>query len=166
MLSISINTVVAGLVRQHLQNQGREAEAMHFHFLLLLGIGDYQVHQDLHLLYHQKPHAGTLSVFSAVKQKYTPLRFMSGTDFKHEISHDSCWRDIQVFSKTYFAMAEEVNNFLGSTGRDHIAPNQMTSNVFLNLPHTHMYEWVPAQVSLDPNDSTRYRRKIELPKVC
>src|SRR5690606_30078560 len=98
--------------------EGRENEALHFNFSLDLSIYSpirVSVRKGLHLLYYKKPHSATVSVFSAVVD--SPFDGIEKVEeWEHEISHDSCWREITTINNLYFQMAERINNKLLAAG--------------------------------------------------
>jgi hypothetical protein len=115
MLNIRLDSVVNQIVRQELVESNREplpdgAEcvALHMNFDCRLSYytAEYTYYQSrgLHLLYHATPGYSYITVFSGVTD--SPFdKIDKVTEWKHECTHDSCWRDIGVFSHIYFDMA-------------------------------------------------------------
>lgn len=167
MLSMRIETMVGGLVRQLLKG-GREGEVLHFHFDLSMGYhahvnngGDsYTARRGLHLLYWLPPERSYITVFSAVT--LSPfVKVGDVKEWKHECTHDTCWRDIGVFAQVYFDMAKEINALLVADGHPEVAPAAMSehnsSPIFGDF-----FEWLPAKVVTDPTDDRNYRKLITL----
>lgn len=163
--SITISILVNALVRQELQGKGREKEALHFHFDMGMAHytnnKTYSQRRGLHLLYHLNPKGTYISVFSAV----TPSCFTGIHEVEkwtHEVTHDCCWaNDIKGISGTYFDMAEKINAALKRDNLPEVAPAHMSEhNGFLvGAP---VFEWVPVEVTKDPEDDNRYRRLIKV----
>ena len=164
MLEMRVSHVVEQVVRQFLlpTDGGRESEAIHFQFDIDLSYwgkkAEYEFNEraGLHLLYHRKPECAAVSVFSGLTE--SPFdRMKEVKKWKHETSHDSCWRDINVFSQLYFGMADRINAKLEKK----VAPCEMRQ--FNNFAMFNgLFQWVPCEVSYDPDDPHRYRRKIVL----
>ena len=169
MLNIRVQTMVAALVRQLLVDTGgKDGEALHLQ--LDLGMGyykndpmgarSYRARYGLHLLFHRKPGSGYVDTFSAI----TDSLFVKHTEiaqWTHETSHDTCWRDIQVFSQLYFRMAVEINSAMSKDGFPEVAPAEMTEHNSFALFES-MWRWLPAEVSYDSTDPHHYRRIITL----
>lgn len=164
MFSMKIESVVAALVKQELIGKGRDDQALHFDFDLHLTHYDkddsFSRRHGLHLLYHLNSGATYVSVFSAVTERfYTKVHEVK--NWKHEVSHDSCWRDIQVFSKLYFEMAKQINEDLVNHGRAVVAPKDMHQHNCFEL-FGQAYNWVNVKVTRDSTDNYGYRRLIEV----
>lgn len=178
MLSMRIETLVNALVRQELVGKGREKEALHFHFSLGMAvytssenyekrrksgsIDPFEEHRGLHMLYYVKPGFSYISVFSAI----TPSAFMKVDevqDWTHEITHDSCWAQVDTFSRAYFDMAEKINQAMVKEGLEKVAPLNMSE---YNTPPLFgpVFDWVPIEISKDPNDDRGYRRLVKVLK--
>lgn len=161
-----VDGLVAALVRELLiEPKGREGEALHFHFDLRMHYGygygtTYIASRALHLLYHLSPGYTYVTVFSAVLPSPFDKIDKVGT-WKHETSHDSCWRDIQVFSQTYFEMAKQINEDLMSGGHNEVAPVKMSEyNSFPTFGKP--FQWVPVEVTKDPTCDQSYRKLVKL----
>jgi hypothetical protein len=119
----------------------------------------------LHLLYHVNPNGSYVNVFSRVDSspflKVNATKSVGAGDWQHECSHDSCWRNISVFSGLYFELAELINKALIADGFSAIAPKDMSehnsSALFENL-----YNWVKVQLEKDPMDQYNYRKLVKL----
>lgn len=165
MLSMRIDSLVASLVRHELVGKGREDEALYINFDLRLSShtneGDsYNQSRGLHLLYHVNPGYSYITVFSGI----TPSPFGKAKDvekWKHECTHDSCWRDIQVFSQLFFEMAKQINAERVEDGLPEIAPAHMHEHNSFPL-FDKMYDWKRVRITKDPNDSNSYRKLVEL----
>ena len=163
MLTMRVESLVSAIVRQELcGKQERKKEALHFHFDCsishLVGHKYYRTRQGLHLLYCAPNHRNYVSVFSAwTTSPFTKIKEIGG--WKHEITHDSCWSTIDVFSRAYFAMAVEVNRQLIKAGLETVAPAEMSehNNFALFGP---AFEWVPAEMKTDPACERNYRKLI------
>lgn len=161
MLSLRLSSVAEAIVHSELIRKGREKEALYLNFDLRMSLhdkgGDYNQSRGLHLLYHLMPGGGVVNVFSAV----TPSPFGKLTDipqWSHDCSHDSCWRDIPVFNKVYFEMAEHINQIRELDGREPVAPKDM--HEWHNIRE--LYRWVPAIITKDPTDPHSYRKLVTL----
>lgn len=167
MLSMHISDTVNALVKQLLIDAGGNEKALHFSFDLQLSCYDYvneggptynSDRKSLHLLYYLAPKRSYVSVFSATLNN--PFSSVNGiTEWSHEITHDSEWRNIRAFVDTYFSMAQSVNDHLVKDGRTTVAPRTMTEH---NFTIRNMFQWIPATVSLDPTCDRRYRKIITL----
>lgn len=164
MLSMRIDILVAGLVRQELQGKRRKDEALYFNFDIGMSHHtsekSYNERCGLHLLYHCSPGSSYITVFSGVtKSPFGKIKDVQS--WEHESTHDSCWGDIRVFSNVYFGMAEKINAMLKEDGKETIAPVVM--NEHNSCPaFSVFYKWVPVKVSYDETDDHHYRRMIEI----
>lgn len=178
MLSIELSALVEQIVRSELVNNHdrkevlnttgltvtrREGEAMYLNFDARLSyhhdsVGSFRASRGLHLLYYNSPQYNYVSVFSAVTNN--PFAVIAEVEeWKHESSHDSCWRDINVFSEVYFAMAEEINELLAKEGLEKVAPIEMSQFVsFGGLGRDTLYEMVPVRIE----KADHYKRNIVL----
>lgn len=168
MLSIAVSNVVAQIVRHHLLPAGNE-KAMYFSFDCGLGYyvdsrtvsNRFNQRRGLHLLYHLKPGYGSISVFSAVTESpFAKLKDISA--WKHEVTHDSCWRDVRIFTEVYFEMAEKINQaLLEKQISPAVAPAAMSEYTsFRSL--NNLFELVPVSISVDNTDNRNYKRVIHL----
>jgi hypothetical protein len=166
MLQIKVERVVNQIVQHELLGKGgRQDEALYLHFDLRMSY--YEENQSdcrsrgLHLLYHVRPGGSYVDVFSAVTD--SPFdKIESVKEWKHEASHDSCWRDVSCFSKVYFEMAKDINQARKSRGQVEIAPKDMHEHNGFGL-FDNLYEWVSVRITRkDPCDS--YRKTIEVLK--
>lgn len=166
MLKMNISNVVNAIVRQDLQGKGRNDEALHFHFRLDMAyyLGDnsgreYRSGRGLHLLYHSRS-GSHISAFSSVMTSAFAGK-EKVDNWRHEITHDSEWSNINIFSTTYFTMAEEINKQLESDNRGPVAPVEMSEyNNFRDI--SRLYQWVKVEVQVDPKDEYGHRRLIKL----
>lgn len=166
MLTIKISSVVDSIVKQMLARTPDFVEddrALYFGFHLKLTHHSASSACGLHLLYHRTPGSTYVSVFSAVTPVFEKLEKIESNRWKHEATHDSCWRDIQAFSKIYFEMAADVNAQLGEAYQ--VAPVDMSQhNSFDDMFTDVAFKWVKVKVKKDPTDTNNYRRLIELLK--
>ena len=170
MLTINISDVAHQLVQQELVGKGRENEALYFCFDLRMQFSEGGVRfwqsRGLHLLYHLRPDMASISVFSCVVvSPFAKIKdivkngLAVGTNsWTHETTHDSCWRDIRVFTRTYFDMAQCINDVL----REEVAPAAMNETNSFGVFNNKVFQWLPVKVSIDPNDGSNYRRIVEL----
>lgn len=164
MLQIRLERVANQIVQSELLNKGgRQDEALYLHFDLRMGYftndESYNESRGLHLLYHVKPGGSYVDVFSAVTD--SPFdKIESVKEWKHEASHDSCWRDVSCFSKVYFEMAKGINEALSKNGQKEVAPVTMSEHS--GFGHFEdLYKWVPIRIARkDSSDS--YRKTIEV----
>lgn len=166
MLNIRMETIVGSLVRQLLIESGGNSErALHFHFDLWMSYHrdnrSYDARRGLHLLYYLPKNSSYVSVFSATFNSPRVKLDVANGQFTHEISHDSEWRNLRLFSDTYFSMAEEINRKMNVDGFLSVAPVLMgehnNSPVFGNL-----FNWVTVKVEKDPDDDYNYRKIIKV----
>lgn len=165
MLNMRIDSLIASVVRQELYGKGRaNNDAMYFHFDLRLGLyveeEEYHSYRDLHLLYQVDSGYRYINVFSAVLDGRT--RFRDIKNWKHEITHGSGWRDIGLFSRIYFEMADEINAMLKKDGLEEVAPKDMEQHNTAGFISDALYRWVPVRVSKDPSDHNNYRMMVEV----
>lgn len=162
MLQMKVKNVVAGIARQEVQQSGRENQALYFNFDVRLSCytddESYDESCGLHLLYHSKPGFTYVDVFSAVTENcFAGIREVE--DWKHESSHDSCWRDIQVFSQVYFGMAERINQQLKEDGLSRVAPCNMSQNIWFQ---DSAFRWIPVEIEKDRDDDRNYRKLVKV----
>ncbi len=139
----------------------RENEALHFHFDLRMSYYedhfDYHQRRALHLLYSLKPKHTYITVFGSIQSEF--IRPSAVHNWKHEITHDSCWSDIRVFSEVYFAMAKQINADMVKDGLPEVAPIKMSESNGPSLFYP-LYDWVKVNIQADPNDDNRYRKIV------
>lgn len=115
------------------------------------------VRKGLHLVYYA-PFGRYVTVFSAVTDscfaKCTEVK-----DWKHEITHDSCWRNLEIFSTLYFNSAKDINDQLEESGMKSVRPVDMNQNVFIN---DELYRFINVEVSRDPADERGYRKILKV----
>lgn len=164
MLQIKLERVVNQIVQSELLNKGgRQDEALYLSFDLRMGYFSnnepYHESRGLHLLYHVSPGGSYVDVFSAVTD--SPFdKIKSVKEWKHEVSHDSCWRDVSCFSNVYFEMAKGINKALRNNGHKEVAPVTMFEHSGFGL-YSDLYKWVPIRITRkDPSDY--YPKKIEV----
>lgn len=160
---MNIETFANAVVAQELVGKGREDEALCFQFRLNLshyhdGM-QFRSGRGLILLYHLMPGYSYVTVFSGVSpSSFTDIKEV---EFFHEVTHDSCWRNIGAFSKVYFEMAKDVNTQLLAAGLSEIAPRDMSeSNFFLLFGKA--FTWQKVKVSKDPSDTNNYRKIVQV----
>ncbi len=163
MFEMKIDSLIERVVRHELLSKCTANEAMYFNFDISLSVykGDsssYTERRGLHLLYHS-PYGASINVFSSVTENCFASLKDVGNRWKHETSHDSCWKDIRVFSKTYFEMAESINSHLRIHGQAEKAPKDMDQ---FNCFRDYLFRWVSVKVSKDPKDTNNYRRIVEI----
>src|ERR1700723_2320616 len=112
MFEMRLDKVVEQIVSTTFAQGRREKEALYFNFDLRLWSFEKQeqfyTSRGLHLLYHQQSYSSYISVFSAISP--SPFgRMKDIAEWKHESTHDSCWRDIRGLTDLYFDMANEIN---------------------------------------------------------
>jgi len=164
MLNIKIDSLVGQIVRQELVGKGRKDEGLYLNFDCRLGnyVGTktYSQSRGLHLVYHVNPGSSYVTVFSGVTDSpFASIKDVS--NWKHESSHDTCWRDIHVFSEIYFDMAQKINEARMSYGLEDIAPAAMHENNSFN-GFDKAFSWVKVSVTRDKNDINNYRKVLEL----
>lgn len=171
MLNIKIETVVNQIVRQELVEKNRgplpdgaENIGLYMNFDCRLSHytneKTYNESCGLHLLYHCIPGGSVITVFSGVTDSpFDSIKTVK--HWKHECSHDSCWRDIGVFSNVYFDMARKINEAMLAHGLKDIAPKDMHENNSFN-GFDKVFSWVKVNVSVDKADKNRYRKVLEL----
>lgn len=167
MLNISIQDVVAAIVRQELGRTDRdENKALYFNFDCSLSHyteeTQYSQRMGLHLLYHCTPGYRYITVFSATTESGL-AKLNEVKEWKHECTHDSCWQNINIFSQICFDMARDINEALVADGLKEMAPIDMHEyNSFNMFSGAECYQWVPVRITKDPNDQHNYRKILEL----
>lgn len=170
MLSMRIDSLVAGIVRQILiEGGGKNGQALHFHFDCRMGyyahVNDgsesYSAARGLHLLYYLPEGMTYVSVFSGITDSpFDKVSEVKG--WKHESTHDSCWRDdVKAFGQVYFGMAEEINAQLKQDGHPEVAPAAMSEHNSFRLMGP-VFDFIPVKVEKDPEDKYNHRRIITL----
>ena len=169
MLSINISDIAYALVHQELIGKGVEDEALYLHVDARLSYCEnpsvnraevFIESRGIHVLYHCPRRNGYVTVFTAVTD--SPFaRIDEVKDWKHETSHDSCWRDIGIFNRVYFEMADGINANL----KTKVAPRVMDQACYLSprgLLKDALFSWVKVEVIKDPTDSSNYRKLLRL----
>lgn len=164
MLSMRVDTMINALVSHLVEEGSSKNEALHFHLDLRMAtyIGDgnrrFSASRGLHLLYYREANSAYVHVFSAVLD--SPFATIASvTEWKHECTHDSCWRDVGVFAQVYFGMANEINDARADAKLEAIAPKDMSEHngfAMFGKPFT----WRKVKVMKDETDDNSYRRKV------
>lgn len=158
MLKIELSHIVAKIVQSELRGKGREKEALYFNFDIRLSFytedKNYDESCGLHLLYHCNPHESYISVFTGVTEN--SFVKIDKVEWKHGVTHDSCWRDISTFSDVYFGMANKINKRLIDDDEGKVAPKDMALNIFLTK---NLFSWVPVEVHKELDS---YRRIVTI----
>lgn len=170
MLNIKVNSVVHTIVNQFLVEDELNDHNTAIYICIdcrLSFSGDESLQHKtlkascgLHLLYYKK--SGTyITVFSGVTD--SPFTKVDKVDnWKHETTHDSCWRDIPIFSQVYFELANKVNAQRVELDLPEIAPIRMhesSSFAGINGP---LFRRIPVEIKTDPNDPNRYKKIVKL----
>lgn len=131
VISVVDSLVNTLLVRQPDMNPGKAVL-----FELDLKLSSYEDNEtftsrtNLHLLYNKMHSYGRyISVFSyegVVSTLIDPRD--RGYIWKHEGTHDSCWRDLSLVSDIYFRCARVVNEQRQAAGYKPIPPRDMCDN--------------------------------------
>ncbi len=163
MLKIDVRNVVHAIVEQELIEKDRLGRAIHINFDLRMSHHtdrkSYDQSRGLHLLYHRNQNSSFVSVFSAVTDSpFSTIRDVK--EWKHECTHDSCWRDVNAFSQVYFDMAECINSVRKKEGLATIAPKDM--HEWHSFGRAGLFKWIPCKVSRDLQND--YRRLLEVIK--
>lgn len=167
MFEMSLQNLVNAIVDQELARKGNDTHGLYFSFDPGLSFysdsgEDYSAkRRGLHLLYQVNAGYSYINVFSAVTD--SPFDPISKCEWKHEHTHDSCWRSVNAISDLYFEMAEEINQQLEADGKPRIAPRDMCQYVHTALSRN-LYSWVPCKVEKDPADPHNYRRIVIIGK--
>lgn len=113
--------------------------------------------REVHLLYSRYQGAGSyISVFSFVKRYgggHDPKKF----EWKHEVTHDSCWRDLTLINNVYFEAAAEINKKRVDVGLPEVAPFSMTDHSAFDIFKP--FQWVNV-VQTKVHDDTRYKIEV------
>lgn len=166
MLEMNLETLISGIVNQVLLEtpyKDRDIKkGLHFGFDVSLSSyvngKEYNVRKGLHLVYYAR--TNYVTVFSGVTEKFftSPKEV---TEWKHEATHDSCWRDIVAFTNLYFDMAERVNEKRVIAGLKSVAPKNMEQNVFFMGFGRDVWNFIDVEIDyVDKSDS--YSRKLTI----
>lgn len=174
MFNLPLMSVVNKIVEHELVGKGRDKEALHIH--LDLRMSYYGIHEvfntsrGLHLLYWVPLRFSYISVFSAVTsspftkakeiETLSKVKELEATGWKHEITHDSCWREIRTVTDLYFEMAKEIMTAMGDEAKL-LAPVDMSEHNDFALFGS-LFDWIPVEISKDPTDPHNYRKIIVL----
>ncbi len=168
MLSMKVSSMLYPLVKQLLvEDPNRQDDrALHFHLDCRLGFYGGPNGADaacgLHLLYQLGPGLTYVSVFSG--QTESPFDKIDKVEnWKHETTHDSVWGDVDCFSRVYFGLAEQVNEWLRSKSYNEQAPVRMSEHTTFAL-FGRAFQWVPVDVRKDPTDPYKYRKLVTIRK--
>lgn len=167
MLSLKMSSVVSSLVEQLLQNDHnrQEGAALHFHFDCRMShYGSSEINataaKALHLLYHLRPGMTYIDVFSG--ERHNPFDRIHTVDtWRHEVTHDSVWREAEVFNRVYFELAGRVNAHLVSKGAKEVAPVLMSEHTRFGI-FGQAFQWVQVDIRKDPADQSNYRKILTL----
>src|SRR5690606_2308211 len=119
---------------------------------------EYNARCGLHLVYHAR--TNYVTVFSGITS--SPFSHPALVqEWKHESTHDSCWRDVNTFSDLYFRNAEIVNTKRQQDGLKAIAPKNMSQNVFFSRLDS-VWSWIPVEITKDPEDEYKHRRILKV----
>lgn len=165
MLKIDVRNVVHAIVEQELIEKDRLERALYINFDLRMShhtnSRSFDQSRGLHLLYHRNSNSSFVSVFSAVTDSpFATIRDVK--EWKHECTHDSCWRDVNTFSQVYFDMANQINDALKEAKLEPIPPAHM--HEWHNFGRGGLFQVLEVKVTKDPNDDRNYRRKVEVVK--
>ena len=165
MFQMRLENVISAIVSHHLLESAwsGDDQALYLAFdLRLYSDGErFQQSRGLHLLYHQREGHQTVSVFSAVSSSpFTKIEEIK--EWKHQVSHDSEWVRLSLFSSLYFEMAERINLYRIAENLEEIAAIEMIEYCSFAGIASPMLRWVRVSVSMDPEDSSHYRRKVSL----
>jgi hypothetical protein len=170
MLSISISKIVNQIVKHALLSNTERKEGEGLYLSFDCGLGHYTNSNSfssrcgLHLVYHCLPGMTYVDVFSMVTNSpFAKVKDFDGSDFTHEVTHDSCWRDIEIFSSLYFGMAREINEKMKAAGLPEVAPGLMTDHSSFQLFDDNLWKWIPIKVKKDPAE--HYRKTLEIHSV-
>ena len=154
-----VNTLVKGMMQKQEPPKGKGLlVSLDVQLTSYLGEGLESpfFRREIHLLYSRYQGAGSyISVFSCVKGYGGGLNPKEFT-WKHEVTHDSCWRDLTVVSDVYFQAAAEINKKRVDAGLAEVAPYLMTDHsAFDILP----FRWVDV-VQTKVRDDSRYKIEV------
>lgn len=159
MLQLEVRSIINSLVRQELEGKsGNEHRALYFNLdLEMYDLEKSRRRRGLHLLYHSL--MGTsVTVFSGITESsFASIQEIQPWIF--EISHDSCWRNAEVFQVLYFGLVSELNQHRKSLQKKTLAPVEFCQHTTFRHP---VFQWMPVKVSKDPTDSDNYRKIIQL----
>jgi hypothetical protein len=168
MFNISLISVVNKIVEHELIGKGPPTllrqEALHFHLDLRMSYYGknevFDISRGLHLLYYVRPgYSYPISVFSAITSSpFTKAKEVN--EWKHEVTHDSCWRDIRTITELYFQMADQILTAMGEEGKS-LAPKDMHEHNGFAL-FGPLYDWIPVEVKKDLTDPNNYRKTVIL----
>lgn len=152
MLQFRLSSLVTRIVRHAMDRDGehRMTHALYLNFDIRMSsyedVGEFKSSCGLHLLYYCPPGMTYVSVFSAVTN--SPFgKLKDVTEWRHETTHDSCWRDVPIFSEVYFGMAQKINSDRVDDGLPEIAPKDMSEHNSFPLFSEELWKWVPVKIS-------------------
>lgn len=160
MLTMNIEATVDAIVR-NLLSTGREDEGLHFAFQVRASDDKYhRASLRLHLVYHKREGHVSISVFSALVTDGHTVFDLDASRWTHEVTHDSCWADINVCHRAVMQLTDSIN---AQREKDGFEPVAAIDLEFFTRPYTFkLFEWLPVVVSRDPNDPHRYRRTLQV----
>lgn len=163
MFAMKLENVVQAIVDIELRRNQDPSKGLLVSFDV--GMADYSTGSNypeergaVHLLYYVKPGGNYISVFSAFSKRHTSIKEL---DWKHEVTHDSCWRDINIFSKVFFDFAQSLNTKLAKMGLPPKAPKDFSENVFFD-GFSDPWKMIDVEVTNDPSDNRSYRRILKI----
>lgn len=162
MFEMRLQNIVNALVEQELVGKGRKEEALYFSFDLRVETfhSNQRISRGLHLLYHCYPGTNSVNVFSGVTE--SPFEKIRKVDWKHETSHDSCWKNLRCINSLYFDMANEINAKEIDAGRweeKELAPINMQWDTYFQMFNP-AFQWIPAVISQDITNESNYRKIV------
>lgn len=166
MFEMRLDHVVEQIVQTELLGKGRVKEALYVNFDIR--VSSYTDDLDitrlagLHLLYQCHPLSQTVSVWSGITD--SPFdKIHAVKEWKHEVTHDSCWRTINATNELYFRLSAEVNAERVLANKRELPPRDLSHYASFGF-NKHLFLWVPIETSYDPADKYKYRRLVKILK--
>lgn len=163
MFEMKIEQILNALVDMELKRNRDPSKGLHVSFDV--SMADYSVGNNfpeargaIHLLYYVKPDRTYISVFSAFSKRFADIKKL---DWKHEVTHDSCWRDISVVNRVYFDFAKSLNAKRLELGLAEKAPKDFSTNVFFER-FGDPWKMIDVEISKDPSDTRNYRQFLKV----
>lgn len=169
---MNLQYLVGAIVRKEVwrNKQTRKNAALSFSFDVRMHsfeeqdthLHEFRESRGLHLLYHTAfPGSERISVFSGITD--SPFgKLQDVKEWKHNTTHDTCWRDVNLFSSLYFDLAERINAKRVEKGLKEIPPKDMTELVSFAGLNGDIYSWRLVDVTNDPEDDRNYRKLIKI----
>lgn len=162
MFEMRLDSLVQQIVKSHFPYKNPDFANKGLYVAFDVRMSDYDVDVThsafIHLIYHAQPESNCITVFAGLSTQSSSIKDVK--EWKHEITHDSCWRNINVFNSVYFYMAEKLNETRKEKGLSEKAPKDFHTFVDFPFVSDKLYDLIPIAIAKDPEN--HYKRILTL----